>query len=541
MKVYHRNPEVSRTRSQRQEARGKKVLLPVSALLLLALGLRLWELDADSLWFDTAHSVAVAANDTLAQVVQGAASDYQAPLYFILLHYWLDISQSDWWVRLLSVLAGVGVVGFSYQVGRRLFSPATGVVAALITAISTFQIFYSRYPRAYILVALFILAGLYYLYLALEEGRGRHWALFTLFLGLAIYSHPYALFVVPAEAVFTLAYAWRRRPGVLLPWALSHLVLGLALAPWLWVMQQQYAGIQAGADAWIEPVSAESLVRLHEWVWFRTRLDYGELGNQFLRMGRWALLVVLGLSWLNREKLWEKGLLLLLGLVPVAAAYLVSALGPPLWDPRYLVFVSAPLYVLLGAALAELPWGPWRPSPGEGWPWLRAAALALFLAMSLLPLRSLYQAPEFLSADVRAAATWLREHYQEGDLIVHINYQGYLPSVWYNRQAAGPGPYPIPCVWASMPGSWCQGAPYRETYLDRESSTLAEVAKGAKRVFIVALFDHLAAEEGAKVEAAVAALTTPAGPDESASYEGELASDFRGVKVFSFQRSKDSP
>lgn len=517
---------MSRVATQ-ESLRGNKATVVVLGLLLLALGLRLWELDADSLWFDTAHSAVLASNDSLAEVIRGAAGDNQAPLYFVVLHFWLRLGQpflekgqSDWWLRLLPVLLGVGVVGLSYRVGRRLFSPATGAAAALVVGLSTYQIFYSRYPRAYILVTLLTLAGLYYLYLALEEGRPRHWVLFTISLGLAVYSHPYALFVVPAAAAFALAYAWRRRPQALRPWVLSHTALVLGLAPWFWVMPGQYASVQAGLDAWIEPVSLDSLRRLHEWVWFRTRLDYGEAANQFLRLGRLALLAVLGISWLNREKSWEKGMLALFGLGPVGGAYLVSALGPPLWDPRYLVFISTPLYILLAAALVGLPWASWRPRP-----WLRGAALALLVAMSLFPLSSLYQAPQFLSADVRAAAAWLRGQDQPGEPIVHINYQGYLPSVWYNRQAAGPGPYAIPCIWESMPRSWCQQAPYPETYLDRERTTLAAVARGAPRLWLVGLYDHLSPEEGPRLEATVAALAAPA-------YKGELVADFRGVKVF---------
>src|SRR6266403_3860228 len=45
-------------------------------------------------------------------------SNLSGLLYFTLLHFWMQLGESDWWYRLLSVLLGVAAVPFAYWAGR---------------------------------------------------------------------------------------------------------------------------------------------------------------------------------------------------------------------------------------------------------------------------------------------------------------------------------------------------------------------------------------------------------------------------------------
>ncbi|MBI4302209.1 MAG: hypothetical protein HY664_06355, partial [Chloroflexi bacterium] len=80
------------------------------AILLLALGFRLYDIQNKSLWFDTAHSLALADRSNLVKVLQGAVRDMQSPLYFLLLRFWMQLNDTEVWARLLSVAFGVGNV-----------------------------------------------------------------------------------------------------------------------------------------------------------------------------------------------------------------------------------------------------------------------------------------------------------------------------------------------------------------------------------------------------------------------------------------------
>jgi hypothetical protein len=87
-------------------------------ILALAAGLRLYRLDAQSLWNDEGTSVALAGR-SLAAITQGAAADIHPPSYYYLLHYWLMLAgNSEFGARSLSALAGVALVGLVYALGR---------------------------------------------------------------------------------------------------------------------------------------------------------------------------------------------------------------------------------------------------------------------------------------------------------------------------------------------------------------------------------------------------------------------------------------
>ena len=131
------------------------------AILLLALGLRAYRLDGQSLWNDEGTSVALAAR-SLEQITQGAAADIHPPLYYYLLHFWQQaFGQSERAVRALSVLSGVLLVFVTYLLGRRLRGAPVGLLAAFLAAIATFQVYYSQETRMYILAALLSALSVY--------------------------------------------------------------------------------------------------------------------------------------------------------------------------------------------------------------------------------------------------------------------------------------------------------------------------------------------------------------------------------------------
>ncbi|HID86513.1 MAG TPA: hypothetical protein EYP55_03935, partial [Anaerolineae bacterium] len=126
----------------------------VLALLILALALRFYRLDAQSLWYDEGTSVALAGR-SLATITRHAAADIHPPFYYYLLHLWvIPFGTSEAAVRALSALAGTALVALTFLLGRRLFGTTAGLVAALLSALSPFQVYYSQETRMYILVAL---------------------------------------------------------------------------------------------------------------------------------------------------------------------------------------------------------------------------------------------------------------------------------------------------------------------------------------------------------------------------------------------------
>ncbi|HEY6041297.1 MAG TPA: glycosyltransferase family 39 protein, partial [Anaerolineae bacterium] len=89
--------------------------------LVVAFGMRVYRLDAQSLWNDEGTSIALAALNVNA-IAGGAARDIHPPLYYLLLHCWMPFAGlSEFGVRFLSVLAGTLVVALTYRLAHDFF------------------------------------------------------------------------------------------------------------------------------------------------------------------------------------------------------------------------------------------------------------------------------------------------------------------------------------------------------------------------------------------------------------------------------------
>ena len=137
----------------------QQMLVPfmLLAILLVALLLRIFQLDAESLWLDEVYSVNWGNHDFV-QILGLSIQNRHPPLYLLLLHYWMQLfGDSEFSVRLPSVFFGVFSVAMLYKVGTLLFNKWTGLISAFIMAISAYQIYYSQEARAYTMTILLAL------------------------------------------------------------------------------------------------------------------------------------------------------------------------------------------------------------------------------------------------------------------------------------------------------------------------------------------------------------------------------------------------
>jgi len=96
--------------------------------------------------------------------------DYlEPPLSHLVVKFTRLCSESEWVTRLPSVLASIGGVGLVYLLGRRLFNPAVGLMAAAIIAVAPSDIRYAQDVRFWSAVSAVHLASLVLLVWALAE------------------------------------------------------------------------------------------------------------------------------------------------------------------------------------------------------------------------------------------------------------------------------------------------------------------------------------------------------------------------------------
>src|SRR5437899_793968 len=133
-------------------------------------------------------------------------------LYYLLLHFWLHLGKSEFFVRTLSVVFALATIPVLYLLGRRLFDSRVGLVAAALLAVNAYFVRYSQEARSYTLMLfLCMLSSLYFLE-CLEDPSRRNRVAHLLASALAVYAHFFAGLLVLAQLLSLRFLDSRRIP-----------------------------------------------------------------------------------------------------------------------------------------------------------------------------------------------------------------------------------------------------------------------------------------------------------------------------------------
>lgn len=168
-------------------------LLALAAITVLGAVLRLYQIGFNSIWLDEAFSDAYASQSFLT-IWQKFPTDVHPPLFYWIEHIFIFfLGHSETALRIFPAICGILAVPVIYFIGKEWIDSKTGLVAATISALSLFSIFYSQDARMYTLTLLFCSFGLYYWLKWRKDKNNWNLAIVTgLFFGLATWSHFYA-------------------------------------------------------------------------------------------------------------------------------------------------------------------------------------------------------------------------------------------------------------------------------------------------------------------------------------------------------------
>ena len=172
-----------------------------AVLGLVALGRR-------SLVVDEAATLA-AAQGSFSDVVERALTDDPAKAgYLALLQPVAAWNDSEIWLRLPSVVAGVVAAIAAYRLGRRLAGRYAGAAASLVLASSVGAVSLTRTvgPLELALAAMLLSSAL--LGRAIERGNAFWWAVYAVSAALLPLTHPIAASALAAQLA-AIAVAWR--------------------------------------------------------------------------------------------------------------------------------------------------------------------------------------------------------------------------------------------------------------------------------------------------------------------------------------------
>ncbi|MCC5646065.1 glycosyltransferase family 39 protein [Nostoc sp. CHAB 5824] len=134
-----------------------KYYFVVFIIIIISIFLRFCLLQNQSLWFDEGWSLALSDGTTLQENLSGIVSrengDKYQPLYYLVLFYWRSVfGDSEFAIRSLSALLGVGSVIAIFFTTLRIYGKKHALWSSMILAVSSFGVFYSQDARPYALL-----------------------------------------------------------------------------------------------------------------------------------------------------------------------------------------------------------------------------------------------------------------------------------------------------------------------------------------------------------------------------------------------------
>jgi mannosyltransferase len=398
--------------------------------------------------------------------------DGNMAFYYALLKGWAGFGDSEFWLRSLSALFGIGSIAAAYFLGKRFLSREAGLFAAFLLSIHSFQIEYSQEVRSYSFLTLLLLLCTYVFLLAIEEPRRNPlWLLYVFLCTLAIYTQVFAVFVLAAEWLVLLSNDRMHRIRFSkIVWVLGS--IGILAAPLALALKHNNAQVDtwkhfnrspglsdvsellqriAGAKAGDVPTSAASvaLLALYISVWAVAMLTIFRSGQGHAARPNTSNLTIWMLAaWLA---------------LPVVVMFLLS-LKLPMYSPRYLLMCVPAAVLLAGHGLSTMR----QIVAGKRFPSL--LAFALMIALALSSTLTYYSSFQVYGNDWRSVTDYLLSSGTSRDGIIFYTLTGHREFDYYTKRRIGDvnrasEPVPLFPIVLDTAGIQKRTAPYQRVWL----------------------------------------------------------------------------
>ena len=511
--------------------RASYIILSLS--LLAAFALRLYRLGVASLWYDETVSVILAQKDLLA-LTQHTAGDIHPPFYYYLLHFWGRLAGwSEFSVAFLSLFFGVVLIALVYRVARAWFDARVARVAALLVAVSPYNLWYSQETRMYTLGATLGLASVYFFVRviggqsAVNSRQSTVWRdviAYAIISALGLYTLYYFAFLIIFENLVALIWFIQRAKSritnhelrsticELRIWVLSQLAAALLFAPWLAIAFRQ--AIDPPVPPWRSFIALPTM--------FIESFSALAFGQSLDPAQTWLLLIVLAAliaftliadhnSHITHHELRISNYEFLLAYTFLPLT-LIAALSfwKPLYHVRYVFLYSPAFYILLARGIAQI-----RALKID----LRHYASSLLLGAMVFGAAIIFSdynfwfAPRYAKDDLRGAMRYLAARWRPGDAVLinagytYTAFEYYFdqPIAWRGRLTNYQLPFTTDGAMVLQTGSINGGASlgwgnlssdFYATTADEVRAALDRVFAAHPRVWMVRLYDTVVDPDG---------------------------------------------
>jgi mannosyltransferase len=482
-----------------------RITLP--AITALGASLRFCRLGHHGLWIDEAFSVWMGRQPVGEMLDWLVRVDQHPPLYYLLLHLWMELGEAEAVVRAFSALCATLTIPVVYLLGRRLLDEKAGMLAALILAVSPFHVRLAQDARMYALLGLTASIALYALACLLTDPRAatvkmgrqfadawqtwrstRHrprlrdlstdlaWLAYVLFTAASLMTHNSAILFPIATNLLVLVLSqspvsslrpqpFNLKPKPFLPnWLLAQLAILVLWVPWLpgCIVQTVavYDAFWLPTPTWRTVVNtigvfASDMLPL-------TPLALGAAGVLFVGLTAAGILPL-------RRRPARLVFLLVILLTPIAGEWLVSLRRPIFYD-RTLIWASIPFYLMLASGILRLRLGSVKS--------LAIVALLALFAFNGLSLHQYYANHKKEQWD--DAAALVAEQAEPGDLMLFNTAFGRIPFDHYFDPLGN-----VPVTKRGVPGDLYDGASLEPKMTEGDLPHLQSLVSDHQRVWLI--------------------------------------------------------
>jgi len=481
-------------------------LAPWLVILITGLGagLRVLLLDQQGLWLDETFSIWLAHHSVGDMLQWIARIDQHPPLYYLLLRGWMALDgDTPYHVRLLSVLFGTASIPMIYLIGKRMSGAIVGLVAAVLLAVSPFNIRFAQETRMYTLLTFNAAVAIYALVRLLTDAQAVRpigsqlrdylharrwsaiqsletdlaWGAFIVFSAATMLTHNTAVLFPVAANIFVLGLMLVQRTkkseaslAFHAPsfgnWAKAQIGIILLWTPWSVAFIRQARGVYQ--EFWLPKPEWNTVVEtLKSFLNAATPTPSQSSPPASI----WIMYVLaLGLGLLYyRKKVSHLLFLVSLFVIPFLGELLVSIRRPIFYD-KTLIWTTIPLLLVLAAGVAQLRY-----------------RFVILVALGVLSANNLFAAADYYrftqKEDWHTAAGYVANFAQEGDLVLFNATWVQIPFDYYFKTYEDQ--YAIQVEKRGMPVDMFDAGVVEPKMTENDLPRLLSLLSGRKRVWLV--------------------------------------------------------
>ena len=380
------------------------------AVIVIAFIFYLIGISHESLWCDEAFSANMAEFGFL-DIIKNTALDVHPPLYYILLKIFrIILGNSEWALRLISVIGAVGMIGLGAGPVRKLFGDKTAYIYAAVALFTPIILIWAHEVRMYGPVIFTATASALYGLSALKENKARYWLLFGISTSASAYLHYYGLISVFFINLFLFIYIIFKKRNLFKNLIITAGIVLLSYLPWLVFFIIQIKKVDHAF--WVTPVDIDAIMQsLFQPFYYK---EFFPVNSQIYIFGSILLLLVFGTIIVShilmalkkdREKFYMSLFLFSIYVCTFLGAIIISLTMKPVFYRRYVTvctgFLILPFCIGIGSIRFIS---------------IRLLLIASFIGLNLNTIMNVYtQKFNGLFYDVRSS---FKDSIKSGDLII---------------------------------------------------------------------------------------------------------------------------